>query len=67
MKERKRLEVLMFIFVLSYVGTSAYFIADVMRKLDCTGTDECKPFIDLMWMCGIFLVCDVVPMAELYR
>ena len=67
LKERKRLQNLMVIFALSYVATSAFFISEVVRSLDCTGTEECTSFIDLMTTFCVFLICDVLTMAELYR
>ena len=65
-KERKRLRVLMTVFSISYIGTSAYYITQVATKLYCVLPRECVRLLDLMVQSGVQLCFDVAPIAILY-
>ena len=65
-KEKKRLRVLMTVFSISYIGTSAYYIIQVATKLNCVLPMECVRFLDLMTQSGVQLCFDVAPIAVLY-
>jgi len=56
----------MVMFAFSYLGTSTYYIAQVVTNIHCTQAASCIRFNDLMYTCGIALICDVVPVAVLY-
>lgn len=65
-KERQRLNILMISFAIAYVGTSVYYIVQVITKVHCTYKMECTRFTDLMYRCGVQVLFDITPTFILY-
>ena len=56
----------MFMFAISYVGTSSYYICQVATHLHCTKRKECVRFDDFIIMACVQFFFDVVPISFLY-
>ena len=56
----------MIVFFLSYLGSSIYYIYQVVSKLHCTAAESCVRYNDLLLSCLVSLFCDVMPMIVLY-
>lgn len=65
-KEQSRLRKLMFVFAISYFGTSAYYILQVLTNLPCTKSDQCVRFNDFILRCCVQLFFDIIPISYLY-
>ena len=65
-REQIRLRRLMIIFALSYVGTSTYYICQVVTDLHCTSKISCVRFNDFVVRAGVQFLFDLIPFAVLY-
>ena len=66
-KEKQRLNILMIVLAISYVGTSLFYLIQVATQLNCTRYDLCSRFTNVMLRCGIQFFFDIIPIAVLYH
>lgn len=65
-QERRRLQCLMYVFSISFLGISVFYITNVATDLKCTGRSDCIRFNALILTASIMLCFDWTPMMVLY-